>query len=178
MGKKNNSSKNVAEQSESNIPAEHNTEPVQQTEEQPAIRTLTFGLARITPNGVASYELAGLRGSIYVTKSMWAGEPPASITFVLNGANNVPFAEIKAGSSKTAADPEAAAKKAAKLEERASKAAARAEKAQTAAKKALEQVARIRSKQATPAATEPVQPATEEPAVQQQAETEPEPATV
>jgi hypothetical protein len=132
-----------------------------QAAEQPA--TLTFSLARITPNGVASYELPGLRGSIYVTKSMWAGEPPQALTIVAT-----PFAQPKAGASKTSGDPEAAAKKAAVARERADKAQVRAAKALAAAQKPAERLAKLVP--ATPVAAEETEPAEQAPVTEETAE--------
>jgi len=92
---------------------------------------------RTTKNGTSSYVIDGVRGSVYITKSMFAGDPPAEL--VIDG---VEFAAPGAGGGVRASDPE----RVAKAEEKARKMQERADKAAERAKKAAERAAKMAAK--------------------------------
>lgn len=86
--------------------------------------SITFVFARTTPNGTSTFEVPGLRGSLFVTKSMWANGPlPQSFTLPAKY-----FAAPKVVVVKASKDPEVATKKAAEAIARAEKLTERANK--------------------------------------------------
>ena len=93
------------------------------TEQAPAPEaeaTVTLTYARTTPNGTVSYELAGIRGSLFITKSMFgASGAPSSITLPASI-----FAAPKVKVEKVV-DPAEAQKKADEAKAKADKLAAR-----------------------------------------------------
>lgn len=93
-----------------------------QADEPVAPKLLVLKLARITPNGVASYEVDGLRGSLYITKSMFGAAGAPKTLAVEAGV----FADPKVAASKKEADPEVTRKKAEELQAKAAKAQERA----------------------------------------------------
>jgi hypothetical protein len=94
---------------------------------------MELNLRKVDKNGLAIYEIPNLRGSVYITKSMLKGEPPAKLT-----VEGVEFAEPGLNGSRVSIDPE----KVRKAEEAATKAQERAtkakEKAEALAKRASE----------------------------------------
>jgi hypothetical protein len=95
-------------------------------------------LKKSYPKGGASYGIDGVRGSIYINKSMLAGDPPAEIH--INDSDPSAFAAPGAGGSgPKVSDPERIAKMteaAGKAELRAQKAAERAQKLKAKLEKA------------------------------------------
>jgi hypothetical protein len=110
--------------------------------------SVTLRHDRTTKNGTASYVIDGVRGSVYITKSMFKDQPPAELNI-----DGVEFAEPGAGGGGRASDPERVAKaqeKAQKMQERAAKAAERAEKAAARAAKLASKGQATTSEQAEP----------------------------
>jgi hypothetical protein len=92
-------------------------------------------------SGYLAFAASDLRGTIYIPKSLFAGEAPAEIVIAGN------FAEPKAPTTPKVADP-------AKAQERAERAAAAAAKAQERASKLAEQAAQMQAPSPAPATTE------------------------
>jgi hypothetical protein len=91
-------------------------------------------LRKLDRNGSAIYAIEGVRGSVYVTKGMLAGDPPAELEVAYDGftapgaSRAVPKNVSPEQIEKARLAAEKAAERAAKAQERAAKAAARAAK--------------------------------------------------
>jgi hypothetical protein len=100
---------------------------------------LTLTRRKLYKGGGASYAIAGLRGSIYATRQLFAGEPPESITIesdVLGTPIDKSEAKAKRAEERAARKAErAAAKEAKKAEREAAKQAKAAEKAEKKAQR-------------------------------------------
>ena len=92
-------------------------------------------LRKTDKNGSAIYAIDGVRGSVYVSKGMLAGEPPAELEIAYEGFAAPGTARVVGPKNATPEQiekvrlaAEKAAERAAKAQERAAKAAARAAK--------------------------------------------------
>lgn len=91
-------------------------------------------LRKLDKNGAAIYALEGVRGSVYVSKAMFAGDPPAELnvdydSFAKPGDIAInPKLATPEQIEKVRIAAEKAAERATKAQERADKAKARAEK--------------------------------------------------
>ena len=90
-------------------------------------KMLTFVYARTTPNGTSSYEVEGLRGSLFITKSMFAGKHPQFLELPAEFFATPKVAK-KASAEELQAAADAAVAKAARLSAAAAKLASRAAK--------------------------------------------------
>jgi hypothetical protein len=115
-------------------------------EEKKAVATITVKFKGTQKNGIHTYSDESRGASVYFNKSLFAGQPPAELTFE---APDGVFAEP--GSSRAAARG-ASPEKLAKQEEKAKKAQERADKAADRAKKALEASERLKKALGQPAA--------------------------
>lgn len=120
----------------------------------------TFTKRRNYKNGGASYSMAGVRGSVYISGGVFAGDAPA--TFEINlGSQDVAFAAPSLSAERKA---QAAERKAQRETARVEKAAAKAAEREAAKQarldaKAAKQAAREQAKAAKQAAKQAAQDA-------------------